>query len=667
MACEPVIFGAAYYPEYIPYDRIEKDISLMKAAGMNTVRIAESTWSTEEPREGVFDFSYVDAVLSALERHGMKAIVGTPTYAVPAWLVRQVPDVMVMRKDGSRVPYGARQSMDILHPAFRFYAERIIRKLVSHVAQHPAVCGYQIDNETKHYGNYGIYAQRLFKDYLIKKFGSTEAFNQAFRLAYWSNSISSWDDLPDVRGSINGGLLCEYESFLRGCVAQYLQWQADIVNEYRKPDQFITHNFDFAWRGYSYSVQPGVNHAEASAAVTLAGTDIYHPSQDMLTGAEIAFGGDSTRCLKQAGYLVLETEAQGFKEWTPYPSQLRLQAYSHLASGAKGMMYWSWQSIHNSFETYWKGLLSHDLAPNPAYEEAARFGREWQDFGAEKLCIRKENRIALVTDNRSLSALDYFPIDRLWIGGEAGDSFGYNDVLRWMYDSLYELNAECDVVDINVLDVSRYRMVIIPALYCVSEANIAKIRRFVEAGGVVVASFKSFFADECATVWDDAQPHGLADCFGVSYSQFVAPGKMMLSSSPCRHFAELLVPSTAEVLARYTPCPWGDYAGLVRNAFGKGHAYYVGSFVSKDVLKGVFRCALADAGIDLLNAVWPLIVRSGKNAEGKVLHYAFNYSAEEARFASPYPQAVDILSGKAFREGDDVALDAWGVRILQEG
>ena len=85
----------------------------------------------------------------------------------------------------------------------------------------------------------------------------------------------------------------------------------------------------------------------------IAGVDIYHPSQDNLTGTEISFGGDVTRSMKGGkNYLVIETEAQGFPQWVPYPGQLRLQAFSHLALGANMVEYWHWHSIHNSAETY---------------------------------------------------------------------------------------------------------------------------------------------------------------------------------------------------------------------------------------------------------------------------------------------------------------------------
>lgn len=83
---ERLLYGAAYYEEYLPVDRLEKDVELMKAAGINVVRIAESTWSTCEPQDGVFDFSHVERVLDAMEQAGISVIIGTPTYAVPTWM-----------------------------------------------------------------------------------------------------------------------------------------------------------------------------------------------------------------------------------------------------------------------------------------------------------------------------------------------------------------------------------------------------------------------------------------------------------------------------------------------------------------------------------------------------------------------------------------------------
>lgn len=664
---EQMIFGAAYYPEYMRDDRIEKDFKMMKQIDINTVRIAESTWSTLEPREGTFDFSYIDRVLAQAEKYQMQVIVGTPTYAMPSWLVKKDPTVLVETAMG-RAAYGHRQNMDITNPTYLKCAERVIRALVAHVAEHTCVIGFQIDNETKHYGTASDRVQKRFVEYLKKKFGTVQALNEAFVLNYWSNAIGSWEDFPDMKGCVNGGLAGEFSAFQRRLAADFLNWQAALVNEYKRSDQFITHNLDFEWKkfgaeiaqdGYSYGVQPDMNHYEAAKCLTIAGTDIYHPTQDELTGAEIAFGGDSIRSLKNHNYLVLECQAQAFKEWTPYPGQLRLQAYSHLASGADGMMYWNWHSIHNGYETYWKGLLSHDMEPNPAYEEAGRIGREWKTIGNKLVHLKKNNQIALLVDNRSLTALQWFPIDK---------DFSYNDVVRWMYDSLYEMNLECDVVDVQALEPDRYRMIVVPALYCASEKLILQLKKFVRDGGVLISSFKSFVANEYATVYDDKQPHLLSDCFGMSYNQFTNPGKTMLNGEHLRYFMELLKPEGANVLTSYEHPYWGAYAAVTAHMYGEGSAYYIGCYAQKKVLKDVYERAAEDAGIvrDFGNIQWPLIVRNGKNQEGNTIHYLLNYSEEQQCVASPYSETVDLLSGEGYEMRENIFIEPWNLVILEE-
>lgn len=402
-----LLYGVAYYDEYMPYERLDEDIRMMKAAGINLVRIAESTWSTHEPHNGVFDFTSVDRVLDAMHKAGIHVIVGTPTYAVPTWMVKEHPEVLA---ETSRGPgrYGARQIMDITSPAYLFYAERMIRRLISRVSRHPAVIGYQVDNETKHYGTSGPNVQLRFVKYIKQKFGTIERLNDEFGLSYWSNRINSWEDFPSAVGTINGSLGAEFARFQRQLVTDFLAWQASIVNEYKQAGQFVTHNFDFAWKGHSFGVQPDVDHFAAAAALDIAGADIYHPSRDELTGKEISFGGDLTRSLKQSNYFVLETQAQAFPEWTPYPGQLRLQAFSHLASGANMVEYWHWHSIHNSIETYWKGLLSHDLDTNPTYEEAMTIGKDFARLSPQLIDLQITNEAAILVSNEALTSLEWF-------------------------------------------------------------------------------------------------------------------------------------------------------------------------------------------------------------------------------------------------------------------
>ena len=199
-----LLYGVAYYDEYMPYDRLEQDIVMMKKANINLVRIAESTWSTIEPQDGVFDFYHIDRVLDAMEQAKIHVIVGTPTYAIPSWMEKKHPDVMAVTQEGRKI-YGARQIMDITNPHYRFYCERIIRKLMEHVKDRKAIIGYQIDNETKHYGTAGENVQAAFVEYLKEKFqGDVEEMNREFGMNYWSNALHSWEEFPDVRVCVPG-------------------------------------------------------------------------------------------------------------------------------------------------------------------------------------------------------------------------------------------------------------------------------------------------------------------------------------------------------------------------------------------------------------------------------------------------------------------------------
>lgn len=662
---DKILYGAAYYDEYMPYDRLDKDVEMMKRAGINLVRIAESTWSTLEPSDGEFNFYHIDRVLNAMEKAGISVIVGTPTYAVPSWMAKKYPDIMVTTREGRKI-YGARQSMDITNENYLFYCERVIRKLMEHVKDSSAIIGYQIDNETKHFGTSGENVQAAFQEYLKEKFhGDVEEMNQAYGFNYWSNAVHDWKDLPDVRGTINGSFGAEFEKFQRGLVTKFLSWQAEIVREYKREDQFITHNFDFGWKGGSYGVQPDVNHYHVAKCLDVAGCDIYHPSQSRLTGAEISFCGDLTRSLKHDNYYVLETQAQGFPDWTPYDGQLRLLAYSHIASGADMVEYWHWGSLHNACETYWKGLLSHDFSENKTYMEASTVGNEFARIGERLIHLKKKNQIAFMVSNESLTALNWFRM---------GGNVDYNDVVRWLYDSLYEMNYECDFIFPESEKLSDYRVIVLPAFYCAPEETLIRLKNFVAEGGILIGTFKSCFTDENVKVYSDTQPHILKECFGIVYDQFTMADNVSLTGvtyeGPLKAegFMECLKPAGAEVLLKYDHDNWGQYLAAAKNTYGKGKAYYFGCMFDKKALKILLREILTDACVNHNEGSkgFPVIIKQGMNTYGKRIYFLLNYSAEEQSAVCPSGMHRELISGQYVKTGEIIKLAPWGLKVLEK-
>jgi len=666
---DKLLYGVAYYDEYMPYDRLDKDIKMMKAANINVVRIAESTWSTVEPQEGVYDFSHIDRVLDAMHKAGIHVIIGTPTYAVPTWLAKKYPDVLAITARGQN-QYGARQNMDITNEHFRKYAEQVIRKIMEHVKDHPAIIGYQVDNETKSYGTSGPNVQKLFVEYMKTKFKSLDTINKAFGLDYWSNRINNWDDFPSVSGSINASLRSEFEKFQRKLVTDYLAWQAGIVREYKHPNQFITQNFDFDWRGYSYGIQSEVDHFAAARSMDIAGVDIYHPTQDHLTGLEISFGGDLGRSMKGGqNYLVIETEAQGFAQWLPYPGQLRLQAFSHLASGANMVEYWHWHSIHNSAETYWKGLLSHDFEPNPTYDEAKTIGADFDRLSSHLINLKKKNQVAILFSNEALTGFNAFSFG--WGARET-----YNDILRPMYDALYKINVGVDFVDPSSTNLENYKLIIVPALYVAPDSLLTRLNRFVKNGGHIVYTFKSGFSNENVKVRATIQPGIISEAVGISYSQFTTPEHVSLKDDPfhvgkdnsVKTFMELIAPKTAKVLAYYDHPVWGKYAAITQNNYGKGLATYIGCITSEAITEKLMENVTKAAGLWGADQElkFPLVVKSGINGQGKIIHYYFNYSAEPASVTYPHKAGSELLGGSAIQPGAKIDLTGWGVKIVEE-
>ncbi len=666
---EKLLYGTAYYYEYLPFDRMEKDFSMMVEAGINTIRIAESTWSTWEPEDGRFDFSMLHKVLEAAGKFSLSVIIGTPTYAIPPWLAKKYPDILSETHSGV-CRYGARQNFDITHPGYLFHAERMIRRLMEEIQGYDCIIGFQLDNETKPYDTCSARAQALFKDWLKERYGTPEHLNARMGFAYWSNSIGSWDDLPDVRGTINASFGAEYEAFQRHLVTGFLTWQRGIIDEYRRPNQFVTHNFDFEWRLFSFGLQPEVDQFEAAAALTIAGCDIYHPSEHALTGAEIAFGGALAYALKKSNYLVLETQAQGNFGWLPYPGQLRLQAFAHLASGADGVSYWHWHSIHNAVESYWKGILSHDFSAGAVYQEAKTIGTDFSRLSDHLLHLEKQSKIAIMVSSRSQIGLKWFPTC------QQGDTpaHTYSDYLRWSCDSCYRLNIEYDLIDDSCRDFSQYEVLILPTLYCACEDLIQALRRYVKEGGRLIATFKSCFCDRSLKIYADTQPHGLNEVFGISYDRFTKPVDVQLTSGipafphSCRatDWMELLEPAEdTEILCTYVHPAWGNIPAVTCHAYGNGYAVYLGCCFEEKGLEALLSHLFAKWEIPLFPYRFPVIVRRGTNRYQEVITYYMNFSALPQRVTLPAP-GIELLSGKAFAAQQEVPLSPWGVLIFCE-
>lgn len=676
-----ILYGVAYYPEYMPEDRLEQDVELMEKAGINVVRVGESTWSSWEPLDGEFRFAWMERVLDRLHRAGIRAILGTPTYSIPTWLYREHPDIVVTRAGtvpeladpysptypGAVTPgyYGPRQNYDFLNPYFREKAERVIRQIVSHFRDHPAVIGYQIDNETFPTGAVTPYTTAAFLERLKRKYDTPTTINRIWGLVYWGQLVDCWEDLPPRNGILNPGYKLEWENFQHDIITEYLGWQAKIVNEYKRPDQFITQDF-------SGGVHTNIDQWAISRHLDIAAENPYFQSQDRLDGRAIWMSGDLGRSLKQTNYLVTETNAQTIgwdsrSQYPPYPGQLRQVVYAHLAAGANMVEYWHWSSLHYGQETYWKGILSHDLEPNRVYREMTAVATELKRIGPQLVNLKKDIKVAILFSIDSANAIAYMPFS---------DRVNYQTVLSQMWNALYDLNVEADFVQAGNGDVSRYKLLMVPPLYSVSDAVLRQIAEYVKAGGHVVMAFKSGFTDEYSTVRHVMAPGPLREAAGFHYQEFSSLAEPVpLTPDPFHAagenkasvWAEFLLPDTAEVLASLDDTTW-RFPVITRNRYGDGTLTYEATVVTDALQRKIVRDAISRAGLAGEDQKLPpqVKIRQGRNGQGRLLRYYFNFSEQDACFTYPYATGVDLLTGYPVEKGVRVNLRPWGVAVIAE-
>jgi beta-galactosidase len=681
-----VLYGAAYYNEYMPGDqqaRLDKDIALMKAARLNVVRMGESTWSLWEPEDGRFEYAWMDRIVEEMGKAGIKVILGTPTYSIPAWMAHQHPEIFAERIPGGMFggkavasTYGYRQNMDTDSPAYRFYAERLIRHIVAHYKDNPTVIGWQIDNETSSYdaANHDVFVG--FQHYLEKKFGTPEALSKAWFLNYWGQNLHTWEDLPARDGAQSTGYKLEWTRYAQLRVTDFLAWQSALVRECAGAAQFVTTD-------YGGMMHTDVNEEAVAAHLDVVANNIYHATQDAYDGSYQALQSDFARSLKHSNFLVTETNGQtiGWSSGSmqpPYDGQMREDVYTYLANGANMVEYWHWASLHSGQETYWKGVLSQDLEPNRAYAEVSRTAHELEKIGPHLVSLKQHNDVAILWSRDSWNAIKVMPY-----GGDAParswthEPDGYLSVVQQLHKALWNNNVGADFVFPETADFSQYKLLIVPVLYVADDALLQRISDYVKNGGHVLMTFKSGFANENTAVRAERAPGPLREAAGFNYQEFSNIEKpLALKDDPfhvgdanqAHYWIEFLQLEHAKALAWYDHPFFGQWPAITENEFGKGRLVYEGTCLNERTQTAIVKAELSKLGLTGSDQQLPASVHinHGVNRQGKQLHYFFNYSGTPVRATYSYASGSNLLDGKPVAKGASLTLAAWDLAIVEE-
>ena len=658
------LYGAAYYSEYTPTDRLDEDIRLMKEAGLTVVRVGESTWSLFEPKDGQFEFAWMDRILDKMYAAGIKVILGTPTYSIPAWLAAEHPEVLSHTWQGEDRKYGIRQNMDFYHPVYRKYCERIIRKMMEHFANHPAVIGYQVDNELEAQNVDNPEYFEGFKNFIKDNFnGSLAELNRRWGLNYWGMNINTWEEFYDRPGVTNPSYKLWWERWNRKATADFLNWQVDLVNEYKRPDQFVCHCFMPSFHN--------IDQVEAMRQMDYPAINVYYMMQNGQDGQKIAYASDYMRTVsKHHNFLITETNAQGTGwssqgQYPPYDGQLRQNMYAFLAGGANMVEYWHWATLHYGQETYWRGVLGHEGLPNRVYREFAKGASELEKIGSKLVNLQTDNKVAILYSHDSYFGLQFMQYT-------SGDQYK----VEKLHGLLYKNNIPCDIIPVDSMqDFSGYEVLIVPPLYVASDELLAKISDFVKNGGEVVMMYKSGYTDTDNAVRPMLAPGPLAEACGFTYQEYSSISTLPLKSdvmdvkgNSASVWMEFLQTSTAKPLAFVDHSFFGQWPCITENAYGKGHLIYTATLPDDDMLTKLIFRAIDRKGIAVeeRSQTFPIIFRSGTNDDGNTLRYVFNYTDETKVIDYPFKGGRSLLDGAKLKKHSQVSIEPWGVLIVEE-
>ena len=688
-----VLFGAAYYHEYLHIPRLAQDLHLMAQANFTVIRVGESVWSTWEPENGVFDLDWLQPVLDEAHEHGIGVILGTPTYAAPPWLARLYPEINVERSTGQRMGWGARQEIDYSHPAFLFHAERVIRRIVARYVGHPAVIGFQVDNEP---GNEIFYNHSVFQrfvDHLRRRYGSVEAINEQWGLTYWSHRLATWADLWTPDANLQPQYALAWRRFQASLTTEFIGWQADIVREYARDDQFVTTCISYERRTVQddaltrrldvtagnpyYRMQDHLELPSTDEAVQGWTTDgtwaLYHSADRMFSS-------------RQEPFLITETNAQAightWQNEPPYDGQWRQAAWALVSRGATMIEYWHWHTLPFGAETYWGGVLPHSQQPGRTYQQVAALGEEFRRAGASAAGLTPDADISIVYSNETKWSLEEIPT--LSSSSGAPDQRSYQAITDAFYRGAFDAGLQVRLIhpsqlfgpDTDPTTAARQHPVLVAAgLLIAGDDDLKWLERYAFAGGHLVVGIRTGYEDQEARARIERKPAFLADAAGVWYEEFStvdapitvtgSPDFELPAASRATRWIDGLNPDGAETLISYEHPHFGRWPAMTTRVHGRGRVSYVGTVPNLTLAIAISRWLTKDSDSTWRRQSDQQTVTGGTAVDGTRLRIIHNWSFTPSGFV--VPAAVrDLLSDNTFGVGERISLGAWDVRVLAE-
>jgi beta-galactosidase len=652
--------GVYYYPEHWPESQWERDFGNIERLGFEFVHMGEFAWGFMEPEEGRFDFAWLDRAVALAAKHNLKVILCTPTPTPPAWLAEKYPNSFLVGEDGRRREHGSRGNNALADPDYRRLTERVVNELGRRYGKHPAVWGWQLDNEPNSPPDYGPSAQEAFRDWLRAKYKTVDVLNREWGAAFWSLKYNDFSQVrppnPSFLYGVSPHALLDFRRFTADQTAKFLNWQAAVLRRQTSPAQFITTN---------YISTIGSSDPRRSDELDFISYTMYPVGGGQGLGEDgfrlgwhdgIAWANAFYRNIKGVtGVMELQP---GQVNWArinpqPMPGVIRMWLWHAFAGGLSFACNYRYRQPLYGSELYHYGIVNTDgVTPSPGglqYSQVAREMRELRakyDPAARPPADYLARRTAILWNHENLWNIDYQKQTALW------DTWGHT--FRYM-EAAKSAGAPLDVID-EAADFSSYPVLIAPAYQLIDEELVRKWTRYVEAGGHLVLTCRTGQKRRNGWLWESPWAAPVRPLVGAEVSFFdlmMEDGRGEVSMNgatyPWNVWGDVLKPGAGtETWARYSNQFYAGGAAVTHRRLGKGSVTYVGVHtrdgrLEREVVREVYRRAgLATADypqgvyVDWRDGFW----------------VAVNYSSKPAEI--PVPAGAEILYGSRTLKPADV-------------
>lgn len=668
--------AACYYPEHWKKELWAQDLDRMLAAGITVIRIAEFAWNKIEPEEGKFVYDFFDEFLDLCSIKKMKVIFGTPTATPPAWLTEKYPEVLNASRDGILYRHGGRKHYNYNAPVYQELSARIVEKEAMHYGSHPAIIGWQIDNELncETCEFYSEADSEAFRIYLQEKYKTLDNLNEAWGTVFWNQSYTGWDQIYVPRPTLNMGINphqhLDYVRFISYSAIRFCKMQADIIRKYKKPEDYITTNGMFGNLDnhlmekqcldvYMYDSYPGFAFG--------LDRDLAH--EDDLNDRKWSMHLHEVRSI--CPHFGIMEQQSGANGWTtrmegpaPRPGQLTLWAMQSVAQGADFISFFRWRTCTVGTEIYWHGILDYDNRDNRKLAEVKDFYKKLKKLdpvcGAEYVAA-----FALLKDydNEWDAEVDAWH-HRIKQKSEK-EIFIASEQNHTPYNIIYlQEDSEAE-------DIAGYPVIFYPHPTMIDEERVKILKKYVEQGGTLVIGCRAGYKDMNGKCVMMPQPGLLQELTGSDVTDFTFENPAEESvwanfidrriEMPLFH--DILKPlEGAKELGFYGNGYYAGKAAVTEKQIGKGRVIHFGSVFARSNVKTLLEyTGIAEPFREYIEAPETVEVVMRRKKDRQFM-FVLNFQAQKV-FYRLKRQARMLYSGEIL--SGECVLPAYGTAVYE--